>query len=158
LVADRDYAGAGSWGLVQGAFAAGLLAGTFVCLLWKPQRLVLVCVVTSSGLFLPLAAMGLGLPLLWVLGAAAVAGAGMDVAIVAWSTAMQQQVPDEELGRLNAFNSLGEQIAIPLGYLVVAAASAYWTSGHILLVCSAVILAAGVANACVRDVRRIRRK
>ncbi|WP_406288030.1 MFS transporter [Streptomyces sp. NBC_00209] len=157
LVADRSYAGAGSWGLVQGAFAAGLLAGTFVCLLWKPQRLVLVAVVTSSGLFLPLAAMGLGLPLLWVLGAAAVAGAGMDVAIVAWSTVMQQQVPDEELGRLNAFNSLGEQIAIPVGYLVVATASAYWSSGRILLVCSAVILAAGAANACVRDVHRIRR-
>ncbi|WP_199879075.1 MFS transporter [Streptomyces sp. CB02460] len=158
LVADRDYAGAGSWGLVQGAFAAGLLAGTFVCLLWKPQRLVLVAVVTSSGLFLPLAAMGSGLPLSWVLGAAVVAGAGMDVAVVAWSTVMQQQVPDEELGRLNAFNSLGEQIAIPVGYLAVAAASAYWSSGHILLVCSAVILAAGVANACVRDVHRIRRR
>ncbi|MEU2020713.1 MFS transporter [Streptomyces sp. NPDC016469] len=157
LVADRSYSGAGSWGLVQGAFAAGLLAGTFVCLLWKPQRLVLVAVVTSSGLFLPLAAMGLGLALPWVLGAAAVAGAGMDVAIVAWSTAMQQQVPDEELGRLNAFNSLGEQVAIPLGYLVVASVSAYWSSGRILLVCSVVILAAGVANACVRDVRRIRR-
>ncbi|MFE6762343.1 MFS transporter [Streptomyces sp. NPDC057689] len=157
IVAARSYAGAGSWGLVQGAFSAGLLAGTFVCLLWKPQRLVLVSVVTSSGLFLPLAAMGLGLPLLWVLGAAAVAGAGTDVAIVAWSTAMQQQVPDQELGRLNAFNSLGEQIAIPVGYLVVAATSAYWSGGHILLVCSAVILAAGVANACVRDVHRIRR-
>ncbi|WP_405936591.1 hypothetical protein OG338_07585 [Streptomyces sp. NBC_00726] len=79
-------------------------------------------------------------------------------AVVAWSTAMQQQVPDEELGRLNAFNSLGEQIAVPAGYLLVAAASAYWSSGHILLVCSVVILAAGVANACVRDVRRIRRR
>lgn len=157
LVADGSYAGAGSWGLVQGAFAAGLLVGTFVCLLWKPQRLVLVAVVTSSGLFLPLAAMGFGLPLVWVLGAAVVAGAGMDVAIVAWSTVMQQQVPDEELGRLNAFNSLGEQIAIPAGYLLVAVVSAYWSSGHILLVCSAVVLAAGVANACVRDVRRIRR-
>ncbi|MGW2474389.1 MFS transporter [Streptomyces sp. NPDC001665] len=158
LVADRSYAGAGSWGLVQGAFAAGLLAGTFVCLLWKPQRLVLVAVVTSSGLFLPLAVMGLGLPLLWVLGAAFLAGAGMDVAIVAWSTVMQQQVPDDELGRLNAFNSLGEQFAIPAGYLLVAVASAYWSSGHILLVCSAVILAAGAANACVRDVRLLRRR
>ncbi|TRV82149.1 MFS transporter [Streptomyces sp. 130] len=157
LVAERSYAGAGSWGLIQGAFAAGLLAGTFVCLLWRPRRLMLVAVVTSSGLFLPLAAMGLGLPLLWVLGAAVVAGAGMDVAVVAWSTAMQQQIPDAELGRLNAFSSLGEQLAIPLGYLVVAVASAYWSGGHILLVCSAVILAAGVANACVRDVRRIRR-
>lgn len=157
LVADRSYSGAGSWGLVQGAFAAGLLAGTAVCLLWKPQRLILVCVITSSGLFLPLAAMGLGLPLRWVLGAAAVAGAGMDVAIVAWSTAMQQQVPDEELGRLNAFNSLGEQIAIPAGYLAVGVATAYWSTRTVLLVCAAVIVFAGLANACVRDVRRIRR-
>lgn len=157
LVADRSYSGAGSWGLVQGAFAAGLLAGTFVCLLWKPQRLILVCVVTSSALFLPLAAMGLGLPLLWVLAAAVMAGAGTDVAIVTWSTAMQQQVPDEELGRLNAFNSLGEQVAIPVGYLVVGVASAYWSSRTVLLVCAAVILFAGLANACVRDVHRIRR-
>ncbi|MEU2250301.1 MFS transporter [Streptomyces sp. NPDC019224] len=157
IVADRSYSGAGSWGLVQGAFAAGLLAGTVVCLLWKPQRLVLVCVVTSSGLMLPLAALGLELPLPWVLAAAAIAGVGMDVAIVAWSTAMQQQVPDEELGRLSSFNSVGERVAIPLGYLLVAATSAYWTSGRVLLVCSAVILVAGVANACVPDVRRIRR-
>lgn len=77
--------------LGAGAFAVGLLAGTFVCLLWKPRRLVLVAVVTSSGLLLPLAAMGLGLPLLRELGVAVVAGAGMDVAVVAWSTAMQQQ-------------------------------------------------------------------
>ncbi|RAJ64820.1 putative MFS family arabinose efflux permease [Streptomyces sp. KhCrAH-43] len=157
IVAARSYAGAGSWGLVQGAFAAGLLGGTFVCLLWKPRRLMLVCVVTSSGLMLPLAALGLGLSLPWVLLATAVAGVGMDVAIVAWSTVLQQQVPDQELGRLSSLNSLGEQIAIPVGYLLVAVTSAYWGSGRILLVCSAVILVAGVANACVRDVYRIRR-
>nr|MYU47546.1 MFS transporter [Streptomyces sp. SID7803] len=85
---------------------------------------------------------------------------GMDVAIVAWSTVLQQQVPEQELGgRLSSLNSLGEQIAIPVGYLLVAVTSAYWGgSGRILLVCSAVILVAGgVANACVRDVYRIRR-
>lgn len=157
IVAARSYAGAGSWGLVQGAFAAGLLGGTFVCLLWKPQRLMLVCVVTSSGLMLPLAALGFGLSLPWVLAAAVVAGAGTDVAIVAWSTVLQQQVPDDELGRLSSLNSFGEQIAIPVGYLLVAATSAYWSSARILLVCSAVVLVAGVANACVRDVYRIRR-
>lgn len=157
LVADHDYSGARSWGLVQGAFAAGLLAGTLVCLVWKPRRLMLVCVVTSGGIMLPLAALGLGLTLPWVLGAALVSGIGLDVAIVSWSTIMQQQVPDEELGRLGAFNAVGERVAIPAAYLLVAVASAHWSSRQILLVCSAIILLATCANACVRDVYRMRR-
>ncbi|WP_406449714.1 MFS transporter [Streptomyces sp. NBC_00876] len=157
LVADESYSGARSWGLVQGAFAAGLLVGTFVCLLWRPRRLMLVCVLAGSGIMLPLAALGLGLSLPWVLGAAAVAGIGMDVTIVAWSTVMQQQVPDEELGRLGAFNALGERIAIPVGYLLAAVASKYWSGQHILMVCSGIILAATVANVCVRDIYRIKR-
>lgn len=157
LVADASYAGARSWGLVQGAFAAGLLAGTLVCLAWKPRRLMFVCVTAGSGLMLPLGALGLGLPLSWVLGAAAVAGIGLDVAIVAWSTVMQQQVPDEELGRLGAFSAVGERLAVPAAYPLVALASVYWTAPHILLVCAVIILVASAGNACVRDVYRIRR-
>ncbi|MFJ4852450.1 MFS transporter [Streptomyces sp. NPDC088730] len=157
LVAAGSYAGARSWGLVQGAFAAGLLAGTFLCLAWKPRRLMLVCVVTSAGIMLPLAALGLGLPLVCVLLAAVVAGIGLDVAIVSWSTVMQQQVSDHELGRLGAFNAVGERAAIPIAYLLVAVASKHWTSQHILLLCAGVILAATLANACVRDVYRINR-
>lgn len=157
LVADDSYAGARSWGMVQGAFAAGLLAGTFVCLAWKPRRLMLVCVLASSGIMLPLAALGLELPLACVLMAAVVAGIGLDVAIVSWSTIMQQQVRDEELGRLGAFNSVGERLAIPIAYLLVAVASKHWSSQHILLVCAGIILVATLANACVRDVYRINR-
>lgn len=157
LVAAGSYAGARSWGLVQGAFAAGLLAGTFLCLAWKPRRLMLVCVVTGAGLMLPLAALGLELPLGWALVAAVLAGVGLDVAIVSWSTVMQQQVPDEELGRLGAFNAVGERAAVPIAYLLVAVASKHWSSQHILLACAGVVLAATLANACVRDVYRINR-
>ncbi|MCX4772824.1 MFS transporter [Streptomyces sp. NBC_01285] len=157
LVAADSYAGAGSWGLVQGAFAAGLLMGTFLCLAWKPRRLMLVCVTASGGIMLPLAALGLELPLGWVLVAAVVAGAGLDVAIVSWSTIMQQQLRDAELGRLGAFNAVGERIAVPIAYLLVALVSKHWTSQHILLVCAGTILAATLANACVRDVYRINR-
>ncbi|MGW2657240.1 MFS transporter [Streptomyces sp. NPDC001478] len=157
LVAEQDYSGARSWGLVQGAFAAGLLGGTVVCLVWKPRRPMVVCVVASGGILLPLAALGQGLPLAWVLASALVAGAGLDIAIVSWSTVLQQEVPDGELGRLGAFNAVGERIAIPLGYLIVAGASAYWSTRPILLVCAAIILLATLANLCVRDVHRIRR-
>ncbi|MFD9601202.1 MFS transporter [Streptomyces sp. NPDC059970] len=157
VVAAEHYSGARSWGLVQGAFAFGLLAGTVMCLRWKPHRLLAVAVVTGSGLCLPLAALGMGLALPWVLLGAVLAGVGLDVAIVAWSTALQQHVPQEELGRMSSFNGVGERIAIPLGYLVTALAAHAWADRTVLLVCAGAIVATTVLNLCVRDVYRVNR-
>ncbi|MGW7613022.1 MFS transporter [Streptomyces sp. NPDC054766] len=157
VLAARLYSGAGSWGLVQGAFALGLLAGALVCLWWKPYRLLVVAVSTASLLFLPLTAMGLGLPLPAVLFGALLAGAGLDVAIVAWTTAFQLHIPEDELGRAASFNSVGERFAIPLGYLLAALAAGTWSDRDVLLVCAGVIVATTVLNLCVRDVYRLNR-
>ncbi|MCX5112785.1 MFS transporter [Streptomyces sp. NBC_00378] len=157
LTAAESYAGARSWGLVQGAFAFGLFAGTVVCLRWKPYRLLAVAVITGAGLCLPPAALGLGLALPWVLLAAVLAGVGLDVAIVSWNTALQQHVPQEELGRMSSFNGVGERIAIPLGYLVTALAAHAWADRTVLLVCAGAIVATTVLNLCVRDVYRVNR-
>ncbi|MFH8516249.1 MFS transporter [Streptomyces gelaticus] len=157
VVAAGYYSGARSWGLVQGAFAFGLLAGTVVCLRWKPNRLLAVAVMTGAGLCLPLTALGLGLPLPWVLLATVLAGIGLDVALVAWTTALQQHVPQEELGRMSSFNGVGERIAIPLGYLATALAAHAWAERTVLLVCAGAIVATTVLNLCVRDVYRVNR-
>ncbi|MFE2934289.1 MFS transporter [Streptomyces sp. NPDC059278] len=157
VVAAERYSGARSWGLVQGAFAFGLLAGTVVCLRWKPYRLLAVAVVTGAGLCLPPAALGLGLPLPWVLLGAVLAGVGLDITIVAWNTALQQHVPQEEMGRMSSFNGVGERLAAPLGYLITALAVHAWTDRTVLLVCAAVIVATTLLNLCVRDVYRVNR-
>ncbi|MDV9194524.1 MFS transporter [Streptomyces sp. Wh19] len=158
VVAAERYSGARSWGLVQGAFAFGLLAGTVVCLRWKPYRLLAVAVVTGAGLCLPPATLGLGLPLPWVLLGAVLAGVGLDITIVAWNTALQQHVPQEEMGRMSSFNGVGERLAIPLGYLITALAVHAWADRTVLLVCAAVIVAATLLNLCVRDVYRVNRR
>ncbi|MDF3147671.1 MULTISPECIES: MFS transporter [unclassified Streptomyces] len=158
VVAAQRYAGARDWGLVQGAFAAGLLAGTVVCLRWRPYRLLAVAVAGGMPLAAPLFVMGWGLPLPWVLLAALLAGVGLDVAIVAWSTAFQQHVPQGELGRLSAFNSVGERLAIPLGYLLTALAVGTWDNRTVLVACAGLVVAAAVLNLCVRDVYRINRR
>ncbi|MEU8431799.1 MFS transporter [Streptomyces sp. NPDC029216] len=157
LVAARHYAGARDWGLIQAAFSCGLLAGTLVCLRWKPYRLLAVAVATSAALALPLAAMAAGLPLALVLAAALLAGIGLDVAIVAWSTAFQQHVPQAEQGRMSAFNGVGERLAIPLGYLITALAAHAWDGRAVLLTCAALIAAAAAVNLCVPDVYRVNR-
>ncbi|MGW2086330.1 MFS transporter [Streptomyces sp. NPDC001880] len=157
VAAAEHYSGARSWGLVQGAFAFGLLAGTVVCLRWRPYRLLAVAVLTGAGLCLPLAALGFGLDLPWVLLAAVLAGIGLDVAIVAWNTALQLHVPQAELGRMSSFNGVGERIAIPLGYLVTALAAHAWADRTVLLVCAGAVVATTVLNLCVRDVYRVNR-
>ncbi|MEW2619456.1 MFS transporter [Streptomyces sp. NPDC048106] len=157
LVAARRYAGARDWGLVQAAFACGLLAGTLVCLRWKPYRLLAVAVAAGGGLALPLAAMAWSAPLPLVLVAALLAGVGLDVAIVAWTTAFQQHVPSAEQGRMSAFNGVGERLAIPLGYLVTALAVHVWSGQGVLLACAAVIAATTVLNLCVPDLHRVNR-
>ncbi|MFG1668725.1 MFS transporter [Streptomyces sp. Y7] len=155
VVAAERYAGARDWGLVQGAFAAGLLAGTLVCLRWRPYRLLAVAVAGGMPLAAPLLALGWGLALPWVLLATLLAGIGLDVAIVAWATAFQQHVPKGELGRLGAFNSVGERLAIPLGYLLTALAAGLWDNRTVLVACACLVVAAVLLNLCVRDVYRI---
>lgn len=158
LVAAQRYAGPRDWGLIQAAFSCGLLAGTFVCLRWKPYRLLAVAIATSGALALPLAAMACGLPLPLVLVAALLAGIGLDVAIVAWTTAFQQHVPQGEQGRMSAFNGVGERLAIPLGYLITALAAQTVSSQVVLLACAGMIAVAAVLNLCVRDVYGINRR
>ncbi|MFF0742675.1 MFS transporter [Streptomyces sp. NPDC004111] len=158
LVAASHYAGARDWGFVQAAFTGGLLAGTLVCLRWKPHRLLAVAVAAGAGLALPLAMLGLQLPLVCVLVSAVVAGIGLDIAIVAWNTAFQQHVPQAEQGRMSALNGVGERLAIPLGYLLVAWAAGSWDDASVLLVCAGLVLAAVAANLCVPDVYRVNRR
>ncbi|MER6563511.1 MFS transporter [Streptomyces sp. NPDC001027] len=157
LVAASQYAGARDWGLIQAAFACGLLAGTLVCLRWKPYRLLVVAIAAGGALVLPLAAMARGLPLLLVLVAALLAGVGLDVAVVAWTTAFSQHVPQDEQGRLIAFNGIGERLAIPAGYVVTALAAHAWDGRTALLACAAMIAAATVLNLCVPAVHRVNR-
>lgn len=158
VVAAEHYGGARSWGLIQGAFAFGLVTGALVCLRWKPYRLLAVAVLTGAGLLLPLAVMGAGLPLACVLLSAVLAGVGLDITIVAWTTVFQQNVPQNELGRMSAFNSIGERVAIPLGYLAAAQATRVWSAGTVLLACAGVIAATTILNMCVPDVYRMNRR
>ncbi|MFE6619490.1 MFS transporter [Streptomyces sp. NPDC057740] len=157
VVAAERYAGARDWGLVQAAFAAGLLGGTVVCLRWRPYRLLVVAILACTPLAAPLLAMAWGLPLPWVLLAALLAGVGLDVTIVAWTTAFQQHVPQGELGRMSAFNNVGERLAIPLGYLLTALAAGLWDSRTVLVACAGLVVLSLGLNLCVRDVYRINR-
>ncbi|MDJ0386185.1 MFS transporter [Streptomyces sp. G-G2] len=145
VVAHDSGLGSAGWGTVQGSFAVGLVLGAVVSLRWKPSRIMIVCVAANLPLALPLVALALDAPLLVLAGCAALAGVGVDLAIVCWNTVMQQQLPGELLGRLNSFSSIGELAAVPLGYLLVGAAAASWGVTPVLLTGALLMTLATVA-------------
>ncbi len=157
IVAAERYDGARAWGLVQGAFALGLLGGTVVSLRWRPYRLLAVALAGSTGIALTPAAMGLGLPLPYVLLGAPLGGAMLDVAVVCWSTALQQHVPQAEIGRMSSFNHVGELLAVPVGYLLTALAAPLWSASATMLTCAITIVVVTVLNLFLPAVYRVNR-
>jgi hypothetical protein len=157
IVAAERYDGARAWGLVQGAFALGLLGGTVVSLRWRPYRLLAVALVGSLGIALTPAAMGLGLPLPYVLLATLLGGVMLDVAMVCWSTVLQQHVPQAEIGRMSSFNHVGELCAVPVGYLLTALTAPLWSASATMLTCAIIVVAATALNLLVPAVYRVNR-
>ncbi|WP_267466030.1 MFS transporter [Nocardia farcinica] len=149
--------GSAWWGLVQGAFGLGLVLGGLVMLRWRPQRLVVVSILGCAALAAPLLALATHCPVTVVVVCSVVAGIGMDIGIICWSTALGQHISVEMQGRVFAFTSLGESAAVPFGYLAVGIAEQRISLFALELVCGVGILAAVVLNLCVRSVWAIRR-
>jgi MFS family permease len=132
------------WGTVQGSFAFGLVGGGVISLKWKPSRVMVVCVCANLPLALPLAALATHAPLVVLASSAVLAGIGLDIAIVCWNTAVQQHLPQELLGRVSSFSSVGELMAVPLGYVVVGATATSLGPSSVLTVSAVVMTLATV--------------
>jgi hypothetical protein len=115
----RNYlGGAAAWGLVVGGFAAGLITGSVVVLLLRPRRVALVACVAVASEALPLVALAAHAPLPLIVVAAFVTGIGLDVSINTFATYQQREVPAVMQARTSSYSLLGQQLPIPVGYLI----------------------------------------
>lgn len=145
------------WGLALSAEAIGLLLVTLVMLRAKIVHPLRWGVPAMTLLALPLLALGAAADL-WVLVAAAfLAGAGVQVFMVTWQTAIQENIPERYLSRVSAYDSIGSFAAIPLGQLAVGPIAAggdvtgvIWWAGWVFVV----VLAITLAVPAVRNLRR----
>lgn len=157
VIAKNGDLGATAWGVVQGAFAGGLFLGGIISLKWKPSRIMVVCVCANIPLAFPLLALAWNAPLVLVALTAVLAGIGLDVAIVCWNTAVQEQLPTEVLGRVNSYNQAGELMSVPLGYLVVGSAAASLGTAGVLLWSALLMTLANLALLAAPSVWAVRR-
>jgi len=147
-LAHTDYGGPAFWGLCGTAYIAGLLLGGVLALKTRVQQPIIASVFASTGLALPLAALGFHLPGVVVVVALAVASTLLALAMTWWSSGIPALVDREHLARTFAFNSAIELGGVPLAYAAVGTAT---TISHVQvpafeLIAVAIILIASTVN------------
>ncbi len=107
LVARDHLGGAGPWGLALGAFGAGTVAGALLMTRWKPRRLLLAGTLCVFPLALPSAALAVPVPIGVLFVVMFVAGTTVEVFGVSWMTALHQEIPEDKLSRVSAYDWFG---------------------------------------------------
>lgn len=145
--------GAGHWGWAVSAFSAGMVLGSVVALRWKPHRLMLACVLIQLLWPLPLAALAVGAPLPWLLVSMLISGLSLDLAVVFFETAKQQQIPEELIGRITSLTLLSENALVPAGYVLAGTvADRLGSAAVIWICCMGIFLSIGVLL-CIPGIR-----
>jgi MFS family permease len=156
-IARDELGGAAAWGAILAAESAGLIVGGLLVLRFKPRRMLLVA--TFGILLMPFVLLALAgaLPVPLIMATAFVAGLGVETFGVLWDTTMQQQIPQEKLSRLYAYDMLGSIMFVPIGLALAGPLADAIGVDETLWAAFACILAVTLAVFFVPDVRNLTR-
>jgi MFS family permease len=154
-VADTTALGRTGWGLAVAASSLGAVAGGVLSLRWQPRRAILVgCALMGLTAMTPLL-LALA-PHTWLLVIANfVAGVGVEQAGVAWYSTLNEQIPQDRLARVYAYDDLGSCLALPLAQFAAGPAVLLLGLHATLYAAAALILLATLAMVATPSVRAL---
>jgi MFS family permease len=158
LVARDALGGARPWGLALAAYGVGTLGGALLMVRWKPRRLLLVGTLCVFPIALPSAALAVPLDVRGLSAAMFVSGVALEVFGVSWMTAMHQEIPEEKLSRVAAYDWFGSTAMLPLSTALAGPAEAAFGRGTALWGSSVIIVVATALVLLVPDVRNLTRR
>ncbi|MFF9199455.1 MFS transporter [Streptomyces sp. NPDC014779] len=147
LVARDSLGGARPWGLALAAFGLGTLAGALLMARWKPRRMLLVGTLCVFPIALPSAALAVPLDFFGLAAAMFVSGVAIEVFGVSWMTALHQEIPEEKLSRVSAYDWFGSTAMLPLSTALagpveslVGRSAALWGSAALIVLVTGLVL------------------
>ncbi len=155
--AERYLGGAGAYGAILAAGAAGFIAGGLVALRFRPERMLLVATLAVFTIVLQPILFGFPAPVWAIAAGGFVTGLGIETFGVLWDTTMQQQIPGEKLSRVYAYDMLGSIALAPVGLAVVGPIASVAGVRATCFGAAALIVCATAPVLLVREVRGLRR-
>jgi predicted MFS family arabinose efflux permease len=156
-IAKTQLGGAGSWGFILAAYSVGAVLGLTVMLRYRPRRLLQSGSLAVPLMAVPLLALAMPLAVAWIAAAAVVAGAGMEIFAVNWSTALQEQIPPDLLSRVAAYDALGSFVLAPIGTTLAGPVALTIGTTATLVGAAAAVVASTAAVLTVPQVRTLAR-
>ncbi|MEV0209492.1 MFS transporter [Streptomyces sp. NPDC050788] len=157
LVARDDLGGAGPWGLALAFFGAGTVCGALLMTRWKPRRLLLAGTLCVFPMALPSAALAVPVPVGVLCAVMLLSGTLVEVFGVSWMTALHQEIPEDKLSRVSAYDWFGSIALVPLATALAGPSEDAFGRTASLWGCSALVVLVTAAVLCVPDVRNLRR-
>ncbi|WP_151482871.1 MFS transporter [Streptomyces albicerus] len=157
LVARDSLGGPGPWGLALAAFGAGTVGGALLMMRWKPRRLLLAGTLCVFPLALPSAALAVPVPVGPLCAVMFVTGAAIEVFGVSWMTALHQEIPEDKLSRVSAYDWFGSIAMVPLATALAGPAESAFGRAASLWGCAVLVVVVTAAVLCVPDVRNLTR-
>ncbi|MDI9884963.1 MFS transporter [Streptomyces sp. HNM0645] len=158
LVAEESLGGARPWGLALAAFGAGTLGGALLMMRWKPRRMLLVGTLCVFPLALPSAALAVPVQIGALIVVMFVSGVAIEVFGVAWMTALHQEIPEEKLSRVCAYDWFGSTAMLPLSTALAGPAESFFGRETALWGCAVLIVLVTALVLLVPDVRNLTRR
>src|SRR3954447_21096139 len=157
-VAQEHLGGAAAWGLILTFDGLGLIAGGLLMLRLRPNRILLAA--TLGFLLTVPFPFGLAgpLPLAALVAVAFVAGIGSETFGVLWDTALQQEIPQEKLSRVSAYDGLGSIALVPLGLAAAGPVAEVFGTQATLVGAGCISLGVTLLVLLVPGVRALRRR
>ncbi|MFG3509527.1 MFS transporter [Streptomyces sp. NPDC047821] len=158
LVAEETLGGARPWGLALAGFGAGTVCGALLSMRWKPRRMLLVGTLCVFPLALPSAALAVPLSVGGLIAAMFVCGLALEVFGVAWMTALHQEIPEEKLSRVSAYDWFGSTAMLPLSTALAGPVETAFGRSQALWGCAALVVLVTALVLLVPDVRNLTRR
>lgn len=154
-VAEAELGGSSAWAAIAAAAGIGALLGGALALSLRPRRRLLVGEATVLTICLPIALLALPAATVAIAAGSLISGIAFSLGQIFYETTAAEQIPQETLSRVIAYDWFGSLALEPLGLLVVGPLAAgigvsttLWISAGVLLACQAAVLA-------VPEVRRL---
>lgn len=157
-VANEHLGGPAAWGAVLTATSVGLVVSGLLMLRWRPRRILLTATLSVFAFVLPLLALAGPAPLPVVIAAAFGTGVAYEIFGVLWDTAMQQEIPQDRLSRLSAYDALGSLALTPLALATLGPIASVFGTRRTLLACAVLTVVATAPVLLSRDVRTLERR
>lgn len=156
ILARQYLGGASAWGIIAASYAAGSVLTGLALVGRRPRRLMLVATIGTFGYAIPVLTLAVYAPVYVVAAGAFAGGIGSAVANTCISTATQQQVPPQMLGRVTSFTMTGSYALGSMAWVVIGSIAAVVGPGRVLGFAAAYAAVSAAVVLSIPAVRAVR--